>query len=215
MSEARDKLAIVPIWWAGALLVAALCAVGWFLIPRGGIPKAHTNERAAIGALKRAGAAEEILKADDRDGNGAQEYWTGDWSGLFRLADKSGNPVALIDTGAARADSEPLPESRSGPPSLSAPLPRTPYAGYWFRMLRRKDGEDLQRDGPDADAQAWEHPAKYAFVAWPAEHGKTGFRTFIACEDGQVWSKDLGVGGGETLREWPGGDLKSLGWVAE
>ncbi|MBI2920502.1 MAG: DUF2950 family protein [Planctomycetes bacterium] len=218
MTESRAKKVGIPLAVAGAVIVAVIVLVVWLMKPSYGVPKSWVNEKAAVGALKEAIVAEEILRENDHDGNGAKDYWTGDWSGLHRLADKEGKPVALINALVAGADAEPLPESRSAPPSLGAALERKPKSGYWFRALRRKDGEDLQRDGPDPDTKAWEHPTAYAFAAWPAEHGKDGLRTFVVCEDGQVWSKDLGAGGGENLREWPapkGTDLKSLGWTAE
>jgi hypothetical protein len=32
----------------------------------------------------------------------------------------------------------------------------------------------------------------FALIAWPAEYGVTGIRTFIVNHDGQVFEKDLG-----------------------
>jgi hypothetical protein len=64
-----------------------------------------------------------------------------------------------------------------------------PYHGYYFRVL---DGQ-----GPDAQGGEHNYYAKdkliggFGLVAWPAEYGITGIRTFIVNQDGVVYQKDI------------------------
>jgi hypothetical protein len=79
---------------------------------------------------------------------------------------------------AAYAELEP-----SGTPS--------PYFGYYFKILLRQ--------GPDAAGGALDYQINgelvrgFALVAWPAEYGVTGKRTFLVNQRGDVYQKDLGV----------------------
>lgn len=65
-----------------------------------------------------------------------------------------------------------------------------PYHGYFFHVLRAQ--------GPDAEGGAADYMVKgkmiggFALVAWPAEYGVSGVKTFIVNHHGVVFSKDLG-----------------------
>lgn len=151
------------------------------------------NQGEALRVLKAAVAAETKLRDGDLDGNGAADFWTGDWSGLARLADGDGKPLALIPPEAAAADLRPLPASGAARPQLTAAAPAAPWNGYRFAALAFDEaGHPLPTDGADPDTNAWENPGKFAFLAIPAEHGVTGWLTLVVSEDGQVWGRDLG-----------------------
>jgi Protein of unknown function (DUF2950) len=79
--------------------------------------------------------------------------------------------------------------------AASAPLPDNkpePYHGYYFRVLKSQ--------GSDAAGGAFDYVVNgkmiggFAMVAWPAEYGVSGIRTFIINHDGLVYQKDLGSG---------------------
>ncbi|MEK7466720.1 MAG: DUF2950 family protein [Planctomycetota bacterium] len=163
------------------------------------------NQVEAIRLLRSAAAAESKLRDGDLDGNGAADFWAGDWSGLARLADADGNALALISPEAAAADLKPLPASAEGAPRprLLAAAPAAPWNGYRFAALVLDEaGRPLAADGPDAGGDAWENPKSFAFIAIPAERGVTGWMTLVVSEDGQVWGKDLGEATGR--EEMPG-----------
>lgn len=70
-----------------------------------------------------------------------------------------------------------------------------PYHGYYFKILTRQ--------GPAAPAGRYDYIinghmiAGFAMVAFPAEYGSTGVKTFIVNHYGDVYEKDLGA---ETAR---------------
>jgi hypothetical protein len=67
---------------------------------------------------------------------------------------------------------------------------RQPYHGYFYKVLMAQ--------GPDAAGGAQDYMIHglmiggFALVAWPAEYGISGFKTFIVNQDGIVYEKDLG-----------------------
>jgi len=66
-----------------------------------------------------------------------------------------------------------------------------PYHGYYYRILTAQ--------GPAAQDGARDYVAHglmlggFALVAWPAEYGVSGIKTFIVNQDGVVYEKDLGA----------------------
>jgi hypothetical protein len=67
--------------------------------------------------------------------------------------------------------------------------PAKPYHGYYFRIL---DGQ-----GPHAPGGARSYLVKgklmggFGLVAWPAQYGVTGIKTFIVNQDGMIFEKDI------------------------
>jgi Protein of unknown function (DUF2950) len=65
-----------------------------------------------------------------------------------------------------------------------------PYHGYYFHVLKAQ--------GPDAEGGAVDYVVKgkmiggFALIAWPAEYGVSGVKTFIVNHRGVVFGKDLG-----------------------
>lgn len=67
---------------------------------------------------------------------------------------------------------------------------REPYHGYYFRILKAQ--------GPNADGGAMNYVVKgkmiggFGLVAYPAEYGVSGVKTFVVSYEGLVYEKDLG-----------------------
>jgi hypothetical protein len=65
-----------------------------------------------------------------------------------------------------------------------------PYFGYYFKVLLAQ--------GPEAPGGARDYRVDghlvtgFALIAWPAEHGVTGVRSFLVNHLGDVYAKDLG-----------------------
>jgi hypothetical protein len=83
----------------------------------------------------------------------------------------------------AAAASEGYRRAASGQP--------TPYHGYYYRLLYAQ--------GTNAPGGAKEYFEKgrlvngFALIAWPAEYGVSGVKTFIVSQDGVVYEKDFGT----------------------
>ena len=69
---------------------------------------------------------------------------------------------------------------------------RTPYFGYYYRILRGQ--------GANAPGGAYSYVAQgrmiggFALIAWPAVYGNTGIMTFVVNHEGVVFQKNLGPG---------------------
>jgi Protein of unknown function (DUF2950) len=67
---------------------------------------------------------------------------------------------------------------------------RTPYHGYYFHVLKAQ--------GPDAAGGAHSYIVKgemmggFALIAYPAEYGVSGIKSFVVNQEGVVYEKDLG-----------------------
>ena len=125
-------------------------------------------------SLKTIASAQEDLRVNDRDANGAPDYWRADIAGLYALVPKGGQePVKLIEISVAGADDRPLTD-------LSAYVVREPKAGYWFRALRFAD-------------ETSPAPDRFAAHAFPAE--PAGKLMYVVRDDKQLWSKPAVAGG--------------------
>ena len=75
---------------------------------------------------------------------------------------------------------------------------QAPYHGYLYRILTKQ--------GPDAQGGAVDYVVNgkmiggFALVAYPAQYGNSGVKTFLVNHDGVVFEKDLGPRTGEIAR---------------
>ncbi len=67
---------------------------------------------------------------------------------------------------------------------------RTPYHGYYYRMLYAQ-GEHANGGARDYFKDGL-YTEGFALIAWPADYGSSGVQTFIVNQDGIVFQKDLG-----------------------
>jgi hypothetical protein len=121
--------------------------------------------------------------ADKDRGEGAGVYaqrivsTPGKKDGLFWRDDSDPSPLGAL---AAEAAAE----------GYKAGDKPTPYHGYYFRILKAQ--------GSDAPGGALNYVVKnkmiggFALVAWPAEYGNSGVKTFLVNHAGTVYEKDLG-----------------------
>jgi hypothetical protein len=140
------------------------------------------NELAAIDVSRAYVEAQNEYAAHDRDANGVLEYaqkivsTPGKKDGLYWEGESQNLvPKAFADAAAAM-----MAEGKK-------PMP---YHGYYFHILKAQ--------GPDAPGGARNYVVKgmmmggFALVAFPAEYGVSGVKTFIVNHDGMVYEKDLG-----------------------
>jgi hypothetical protein len=135
-----------------------------------------TNELAAIEALRAVVDLQQEYTRLDRDGDGLLEY-------ALRVISTPGKQDGLFPPD---MDNSVIREFAA---SMGPPGKATPFRGYYFKGLTRQ--------GPDAPGGSVSYLVDgnligYAMLAWPAEYGVSGVRSFLVSFDGAVFEKDLG-----------------------
>jgi hypothetical protein len=149
------------------------------------------NELSTIQVCLAIADAQREYAGLDRDGDGLLEYAEkvlsdpGQKNGLYWPTDES-EPPSPLGPLVAEAQEEGYAKARSeaGKPN--------PYHGYHFRLLRAQ--------GPHAPGGEQKYVVRgnmiggFGVVAYPAEYGNSGVKTFIVNQDGVVYERDLGRG---------------------
>ena len=158
------------------------------------------NEQAARIAINNFRDIEQMFKEQDKDGNGINDFWTGDVAGLFRYG--------LIDRSIALADVAPL--NPLGPKPV-------PYCGYYFVALEGDD-EFLKGDysyktetGGRYPMGKVHHLTRFGFCAFPEDPGVTGRRVYIVNQNFTVFfSNDI-----KPPTSWPDVSTLMTHWSKE
>jgi hypothetical protein len=208
-------------WWVILLIV---CGVGCAAVPILAIVAAiaipsllrsrlAANQSGAIAGLKQLASYEEVWRTTDADRNDAPDYWTRDVAGFHCVRDAAGNPIAFIDLGLARADASP----GAAYPELGG-RKAVPKQGYLYKVLAAdpegKPYIDPSLAPPRAEGAPegpCTHATRFAFCAYPGVYQSDGIFTFLVSEEGVVWKKDLGRGGG--VDAWPRTEAEGAGWT--
>ncbi len=147
------------------------------------------NELGAIAVARGFVDAQNEYASEGRDGDVAGVYAAylisdeGRHNGLYWPA-AEGEPASPAGEFVAAASSEGYRASGSGEP--------TPYHGYYYRMLYAQGGS-----APGGAMDYFEGGRLingFALIAWPADYGVSGVKTFMVNQDGAVYEKDLGDG---------------------
>ncbi len=133
------------------------------------------GESSAPGALRLVARQQEVMKAEDMDENGVQDYWTGDIAGLYRLQIARRGRPEIMGPDVASADSASGDGARA-----------VPRDGY---LLRTVPGVNSLME--------------FAATAFPHMRGEDGFLTFYIDERGVVWKRDLGGAAADHRMEDP------------
>lgn len=165
---------------------------GWYFDTATGLDEVLSrrigrNELATIQVCLAIADAERDYASADFDGNGWREYaqkffsTPGKKDGLYWPA-AAGEPDSPLGALAAEASAEGYKrDANSGP---------QPYHGYYYKILTEQ--------GPDAMGGAMSYICHghmiggFAVVAWPAEYGNSGLKTFIVNHQGILYERDLG-----------------------
>lgn len=130
-------------------------------------------ERSASTSLKTITSAQADFRANDRHGDGVNQFWRGDIAGLYVLRckkDPEGPAIKLIELSVASADDRPVTD-------ISPYAVRSAKAGYWFRALLHEDEKS-----PD--------PNRFAACAFP-DSPSAGTWTYIVDEENFIYRKEL------------------------
>ncbi len=159
-----------------------------FILSHGG----PSVERNASTSLKTITSAQADFRANDRDGDGVNQFWRGDIAGLYVLRSQKepeGPAIKLIELSVASADDRPVTD-------ISPYAVRSAKAGYWFRALLHED-----ETNPD--------PNRFAACAYP-DTPSAGKWTFIVDEENTIYRKELKKQRG--VERYPKDPLKD-GWT--
>jgi hypothetical protein len=135
------------------------------------------NERNAFTVLKSLSSAQADFRFYDRDGNGIQDFWTGDLAGLLRFK--------LISRASAEADGRPITPLTSQPVALQ---------GYYFIALDLDESvipPESFRQETDPNSGKVHHRTKFGFCAYPAKPGATGRHIFLINENNTVFRASI------------------------
>ena len=146
-----------------------------------------SNELDAIATCKVYVGAQYEYAAEDHNSNGVREYAQrlisspGTKDGLFWSAssDDAESPIAAR---VRKAVAEGYTKQGDNP---------VPYHGYYFRILTSQGKNAL--GGAQAYLVRGLMIGGFGLVAWPAEYGVSGIKTFIVNQDGAIYEKDLGA----------------------
>lgn len=150
------------------------------------------NEVNAVEVCRGYVEAQMEYAARDRNGDGVLQY-------AQRIVSSPGKQDGLYTQGAAESlvpkafANAALADAAQGGRKLDR------YHGYYFAILKVQ--------GPDAPAGALNYVVRgkmiggFALVAWPAEYGVSGVKTFIVNHRGIVYEKDLGPNTAASARQ--------------
>lgn len=193
MGTTRGLTAIEAIIVVMLLLIVAAVA-----IPTLRAGRRAENERQAARALRQIAAAEASFRSEDSDRNGRHDYWTGDVSGLYRIAPSgSAEPIRLIPVDTALADGRRLRQPPRGQPFtfFKDALPdeaSKPFSGYYFQTLETFETNDAANQ-PFNDGTGL-HSDRFGFLAYPEAYGSSGQLCWIVGESGVLYVRNPRTG---------------------
>lgn len=167
---------------------------GWFFDTAAGLDELLSrrigrNELSAIEVVREIADAQREFAAADLAGDGWREYAQrfasepGKRNGLYWTT-SPGEPESPLGPFVADAAEEGYTARRPGEQG-----PR-PFHGYLYRILTAQ--------GPDAPGGSINFIAKgrmiggFGVIAWPADYGNSGLKSFIISHHGMLYEKDLG-----------------------
>ena len=109
-----------------------------------------------------------------------------------RIISDPGKRNGLYWPAAANEEQSPLGElmAEASSEGYHAGRGQTPYHGYYYRILTRQ-GEMAPGGAVDYIVRG-KMIGGFALVAWPAQYGNSGVKTFLVNHQGIVYEKDLG-----------------------
>jgi hypothetical protein len=211
--SACDKTGLCPVCLGEGEIPCRVCIIlrGPMTMSMSQIP---ANEICAIAGLAMLFSTNATWNQQNPAGCSCKAYWTYDISCFNRMFRPDGKTkVNFVNLTFAKADGkQPFAAANVFGAGVSledwSNVSPKPKSGYWFQAMTD--------DGSGANSYltvtvggnniAASNQYKFGFVAYPAEYGKTGVRTFIINEAGTVYAIDCGSDEKKIVIKWPGGD---------
>lgn len=181
------------------IVIAIIAIIAAIAIPGLLQSQRASNERNASASLKTMATAEADFRANDRDGNHVNDFWTADVEGLYTVYPSGGTAnsiIKLVELSVAGADAIPLAGSAPGAAdggvlgtaALTNPQPK---AGYWYSTLVSDSSQTpvmvYNTITVNGGAQRYNASA-FGFVAWPDSYS-AGRNVFIINEGNTIFKR--------------------------
>jgi hypothetical protein len=134
--------------------------------------------------LRSLASAQADFRANDRDGNGMNDFWRKDIAGFYAMPGVDGKPLKLIELSTALADERPV--WALGGYGISGPR-----RGYWYRAILHEDENPAKPD-----------PQRFAYVGYPADFPRHYKYTYVIDEKYAVFRAELPFG--QKVTTFPG-----------
>ncbi len=164
------------------IVIAIIAIIAAIAIPGLLQSQRASNERSASASLKTLASAEADFRANDRDANKVNDFWTFNVKSLYTMVPESGAPVTaantirLIELSVASADSAAQGTDGNNSVSITSLAVVAAKAGFWYQSLRSDQSgtpetylvDTLGTDSAGAaiGAVAY-HTSKFGFLAYP------------------------------------------------
>lgn len=150
------------------------------------------NEKSAIASLQSLGAGAESFSADDVDGNGVRDFWTGNIEGLYIIIGPQGTALTehckRISEKLAIADGFHTNTNYPGLLVAAGAVPniKTPHNGYWYRQIYQRE----RASGAVVEITSPTDSFHFAFISYPALYGVSGKSVFLKTREDTVYRRD-------------------------
>jgi prepilin-type N-terminal cleavage/methylation domain-containing protein len=185
------------------IVIAIIAIIAAIAIPGLLSSQRASNERNASTSLKTLTSAEADFRANDRDWNHVNDFWTGDVKGLYCMtsAAVAGNgggttdpPIKLIELSIASADGDPaLVPAGTECMALSNFALSASKAGYWYQALITDASLGATAEatykldtGGTPPMGSCHNTAKFAFIAYP-DSQSAGKYVFVVNENNTIF----------------------------
>jgi prepilin-type N-terminal cleavage/methylation domain-containing protein len=201
------------------IVIAIIAVIAAIAIPGLLSSQRASNERNASTSLKTLTSAEADFRANDRDGNKINDFWTGDVKGLYTMTNAtiSGGTnstmdpsIKLIELSIASADADSTLISAGGEnAALTTFAVASAKAGYWYQALISDGGSTgpeatYQQDTGGSPTMGSVHNYwKFGFTTWP-ESRSAGKFVFVIDENNTIFRSALSTNLRPTLNNPPG-----------
>ena len=185
------------------IVIAIIAIIAAIAIPGLLSSQRASNERNASTSLKTLTSAEADFRANDRDWNHVNDFWTGDVKGLYTMTNAavSGNGnsttdpiIKLIELSVASADADSALISAGGENAdLTTFAVASAKAGYWYQALVTDNGYSgaaeasyKQDTGGSPLMGSCHNTAKFGFLSFP-DSQSAGKYVFVVNENNTIF----------------------------
>jgi prepilin-type N-terminal cleavage/methylation domain-containing protein len=185
------------------IVIAIIAIIAAIAIPGLLQSQRASNERNASASLKTLASSEADFRANDRDGNRIQDFWTGDVSALYGLIPVGlSDMIKLIEISVAGADFNYVSTGSIGTgPVQVSPTNYTvsaPKAGFWYKALTNdEEGSAYATDTMGVtdstgggNSTGNRNHSKFAFLAFP-DSFSAGRSSFFINEGNTIFKRPL------------------------
>jgi prepilin-type N-terminal cleavage/methylation domain-containing protein len=184
------------------IVIAIIAIIAAIAIPGLLSSQRASNERNASTSLKTLTSAEADFRANDRDWNHVNDFWTGDIKGLYTMTSAAvpGSTVSttdpaikLIELSIASADADGTTVSTGENSALTAYAVSSAKAGYWYMALITDDSMNGAVEstykldtGGTPTMGSCHNTSKFGFLSFP-DSQSAGKYCFVVNENNTIF----------------------------